>query len=44
MDAVVNIKSNYKHHEFSSSTEFECGAGNIIAGVALKADLVKFSN
>ncbi|KXI29341.1 excinuclease ABC subunit A [Paraglaciecola hydrolytica] len=44
MDAVVNITSNYKHHEFSSTTEFECGSGNIIAGVALKADLVKFSN
>jgi uncharacterized protein YbjQ (UPF0145 family) len=44
MDAVVNITSNYKHREFSSRTEFECGSGNIIAGVALKADLVKFSN
>lgn len=41
MNAVVNIKSNYKHQEFASSKEFECGAGNIIAGVALKADLVK---
>ena len=40
MNAVVNIRSNYKHNEFSSSTEFECGAGNIIAGVALKGDLV----
>ncbi|WP_100656066.1 excinuclease ABC subunit A [Alteromonas flava] len=41
MNAVVNIKSNYKHKEFASSEKFECGAGNIIAGVALKADLVK---
>lgn len=41
MNAVVNIKSNYKHQEFSSAEEFECGAGALIAGVALKGDLVK---
>ncbi len=41
-DAVVNIRSNYKHNEFSSATEFQCGAGTIMAGVALKGDLVKF--
>lgn len=41
-DAVVNIRSNYQHNEFSSSTQFQCGSGNIIAGVALKGDLVKF--
>lgn len=41
-DAVVNIRSNYKHNEFSSSTEFQCGAGAIMAGVALKGELVKF--
>lgn len=41
-DAVVNIRSNYRHNEFSSATEFQCGSGNIIAGVALKGDLVKF--
>lgn len=41
-DAVVNIRSNYKNNEFSSATEYRCGAGNIIAGVALKGDLVKF--
>ena len=40
MNAVVNIRSNYKHQEFVSSEEFECGAGNVIAGVALKGDLV----
>ena len=40
MNAVVNIRSNYKHQEFTSSEEFECGAGNVIAGVALKGDLV----
>jgi len=41
MNAVVNITSNYKHQNFSSKTEFECGSGKIIAGVALKADIVK---
>ena len=41
-DAIVNIKSNYKNNEFSSPTTYRCGAGNIVAGVALKGDLVKF--
>ncbi|WP_340679956.1 excinuclease ABC subunit A [Paraglaciecola sp.] len=41
MNAVVNITSNYKHDNFASTTEFECGSGNIIAGVALKADIAK---
>lgn len=41
-DAVVNIRSNYENNEFSSATEFQCGAGAIMAGVALKGDLVKF--
>jgi len=41
-DAVVNIRSNYQNKEFSSATEFQCGAGAIMAGVALKGDLVKF--
>ncbi|MEP0355397.1 MAG: excinuclease ABC subunit A [Paraglaciecola sp.] len=40
MNAVIDVKSNYKHQEFSSSSEFECGAGKFLAGVALKATLV----
>lgn len=40
MNAVVNIKSNYKHVEFSSPTEFECGAGTFVSGVALTGDIV----
>jgi hypothetical protein len=39
-NAVINIKSNYKSREFSSPTEFQCGAGAIIAGVALKGTVV----
>jgi uncharacterized protein YbjQ (UPF0145 family) len=40
-NAVVNIASNYKNVEFSSDTEYECHAGAIMAGVALKGDFVK---
>lgn len=40
-DAVVNIVSNYNNVEYSSETEFECHAGAIMAGVALKGDFVK---
>ncbi len=39
-NAVINIKSNYKNIEFSSPYEFECGAGNVLAGVALKGEFV----
>ena len=41
-DAVVNVRSNYQNKEFSSATEFQCGSGAIMAGVALKGDIVKF--
>lgn len=40
-NAVINIKSNYKSSEFVSNSEYECGAGNILAGVALKGTVVK---
>ncbi|HET9679231.1 MAG TPA: hypothetical protein VFP95_01575 [Gammaproteobacteria bacterium] len=40
-DAVINIKSNYKDQEFVSSSEYECGAGFLMAGVALKGEFVK---
>ena len=42
-NAVIKIKSNYKHQEFVSETEFECGAGHIMAGVALKGRIVKLA-
>ena len=41
-DGVVNIVSYYKKNRVSSTTEFECGAGNVIAGVTLRGDVVKF--
>ena len=40
-DAVVGIQSNYKNKEFSSQTQYECGAGGLMAGVALKGNVVK---
>ena len=39
-NAVINIRSNYKNHETSSDTTFQCGAGNVVAGVALIGDVV----
>ncbi|NKI72498.1 excinuclease ATPase subunit [Collimonas pratensis] len=43
-NAVTNIVSNYNNVEHSSPTEFECHAGAIMAGVALKGDFVKIAN
>lgn len=40
-DAVVNIVSNYKNQEMSSTTEFECHDGAMMSGVALKGEFVK---
>ncbi|SRR5258708_7959138 len=39
-NAVINIKSNYKNEVRESATEYTCGAGAFIAGVALKGDVV----
>jgi hypothetical protein len=40
-DAVINIQSYYKKNVINSSTEFECGAGVFVAGVALRGTVVK---
>ncbi|MDP2834048.1 MAG: excinuclease ABC subunit A [Pseudomonadota bacterium] len=40
-NAVIDIKSNYRKIETASATEFMCGAGNIMAGVAFKGTVVK---
>ena len=42
-NAVINIASNYKKKRMSSTTEYECHAGNIMAGVALTGDVVKLA-
>lgn len=39
-NAVVNIRSNYKNQVFADPHDFQCGAGNVIAGVALIGDAV----
>lgn len=39
-NAVVNIRSNWNNVEYSSRTEYQCAAGFLMAGVALKADVV----
>jgi hypothetical protein len=40
-NAVVDIHSYYKSVDFSSQTEFKCGAGSFVAGVALRGTVVK---
>jgi hypothetical protein len=40
-NAVVNIVSIYKDIPFSSETEYECGAGNVVGGVALRGEVVQ---
>ncbi len=40
-NAVVNIQSNYKNNVVSSDTEFVCGAGGLMAGVALIGTFVE---
>ena len=40
-NAIVNIRSNYKSNEFSSETEYQCGAGNVTGGTAFIGDVVK---
>jgi len=43
-NAVINIKSNYENVERESATEFTCGAGAVVAGVALKGEVVKLKD
>jgi uncharacterized protein YbjQ (UPF0145 family) len=40
-DAVIDVVSYYKKKTFASGSEYECHAGNIVAGVALKGTIVK---
>ena len=40
-NAVVDIASNYKHVEYKDSQKYECHAGAIMAGVAIKGNLAK---
>ena len=40
-NAVINIHSIYKNEKFESATEYECGAGKIMGGVALRGTVAK---
>lgn len=42
-DAVVNIQSFYKKAPVKSETEYECHAGAVMAGIALKGEFVKLA-
>jgi len=42
-NAVVNVVSYYQKNVMSSPTEFECHAGTMIAGVALRGEFVKIA-
>jgi len=39
-NAIINIKSNYRDNLTSSNKTFKCGAGAVIAGVALQGEIV----
>jgi hypothetical protein len=39
--AMVAIESNYKNEVFVSEEEFICGAGSMVAGVALRGQVIK---
>ena len=43
-NAIVNIRSNYKSNTTSSETSFQCGAGNLLAGVALVGTVVRLED
>lgn len=43
-NAVIDIVSYHKHEVFSSPTEYECHAGNIVVGVTLKGTYAKIAN
>jgi len=43
-NAVINIVSYYDKRTMASSTQFECHAGGVVAGVTLKGDLVRIAN
>lgn len=40
-NAVINIQSYYKKNEFTSATEYECGAGAIMGGVTFRGTVVR---
>lgn len=43
-NAVIGISSYYKKVEYKSASQYECHAGNMISGVALKGRYAKLAN
>ncbi len=43
-NAVINIKSNYNNRISSSNKSYTCGAGIVIAGVALVGEAVRLKS
>ena len=43
-DAVINITSFYKANAVRSTTEYECGTGDLMVGVAFRGEVVKLKN
>jgi uncharacterized protein YbjQ (UPF0145 family) len=42
-NAIIDIKSNYKNIETASATEYMCGDGAFVSGVAFKGTVVKLA-
>jgi len=40
-NAVINIESYYKKNNYKSQDQYECHAGSLMTGVALKGDVVR---
>ncbi|MGH8506441.1 MAG: excinuclease ABC subunit A [Stenotrophobium sp.] len=40
-NAVIDMHSVYKNQDFNSTTEYQCAAGSIMGGVALRGTVVK---
>ena len=40
-NAVIDIESNFKRQVYTSATQYECAAGGLMAGVALKGVYAK---
>lgn len=40
-DAVINIESNYNFQPYANVEKYECHAGAVLAGVALRGTVVK---
>lgn len=41
-NGVINIRSNWDNRPYANGSEYECAIGHMMAGVALKGDIVTF--